>query len=305
MTSTTPTCWFALTIACLLGLSSAAVLAQEGSADKAKEATSGQAAENAKQDEDGPMFFFGGEKRETRKLLEGNASIYQFDKHSGEASVLIKKGLSRTDKTAITMEPGQKYRLSLFMKRQKEDQPTKGFVVIKFFTENWRPITNHSVKPSSNVSTLTADAEKGGKSISVSKWKWAEIYQHLSNNPDQVGRYAVVFNAKEDESDLPNWTHHQLEKIEPEGRDAFRVTLKNPMTESYPSGTNVRVHEYQDYPTLGIRELPAEWTEYTMTLSEVGNSNHTVWPGAHYAAIQIMTRNGPLLWDDLRLEKVE
>jgi len=157
-------------------------------------------------------------------------------------------------KKKITVDPAKKYKVSVKVKQLGE---VPALVYIGFIPYDAK---NRYIGPqqgSSNTkgsaTTLTAVVPKGAKSLAVkdaSKWK-------------KGPHYYVAFNAKDDMSDIPNFTlAGKITKIEKTG-DVYTISFKKPLGVSYPAGTKVRQHRTgATYIYTKYGKSPKEWTDW-------------------------------------------
>ena len=133
-------------------------------------------------------------------------------------------------------------------------------------------------------SVLTTAAKKGDKVIKVKDAsKWNVKYAN------------VVFNAKKDLSDLPNFDVHGIASVKKSG-EVWEVTLRKALPGNYPAGTAVRVqrdgmtHRY----LLAIKAPQAQWVKFSRVLTGAKAEGFpdylSAWrPGTAQAALRIFS----------------
>jgi len=157
-------------------------------------------------------------------------------------------------KKKIKVDPAIKYRVSAKVKQLGE---VPALVYIGFIPYDVKGRTIGPQHGYNNIkgsfTTLAAAVAKGAKSLSVkdaSKWK-------------KGPHYHVAFNAKEDMSDIPNFSvAGPITKIEKTG-DIYTITLKKPVRKAYPAGTMVRQHRSGGtYIYTKHGKSPKAWTDW-------------------------------------------
>jgi hypothetical protein len=279
-----------------------------------------QAPESASKDEakpSSPVNLFkagdGEDKALFKKTWVGYLDITTDDKHSGEAAIrMYKVGSCLAQKILIKIDPEKEYIISGWFKSANPEELSRVLMDIRFYTANKKMINARSILPLSSENPLLADAKAGDKELLVAADNW----------PDRSklkGGAAIVFDAKEDKSDLPNFSFNRLKKYDLTDK-GYKLGLKKPLKKAYPKGTLVRLHKYLDYPRQHRNNLPAKWTKLTFKLSKIPprrRPERTVWKGAEYMSFCIMNqyKNYPkplpegqappiLLIDDLSIVEV-
>ena len=192
-------------------------------------------------------------------------------------------------KQVITIDPAKKYQISGEFRTKAGTKPMLYFGFAPYNAKG-RPITCASIATVANTATeVAADAKKGSKFILVkdaSKWKTSTPYA------------MIVFNAKDDFSDLPNYSYISIVK---NGRvqegEFWKLTLKTPLKADVKAGTKVRQQNMGSayiYTALGIR-LPETWTVRKGTISGMAkNTNpfNKFWPGTKTVRILVLIQEG-------------
>jgi len=230
--------------------------------------------------------------------------------HSGTASLAIVYDMYMFPEL-ILLDPSKTYRLSGWFRSLAADKPSGIILTIRYYDSAKRPITPWSVQPAgSSLSTLASGAKVGDRQVLVKHSDWKTV------GDPSPGSLVIAFDAREDESDLPNLSAIPLTDIQEQG-DVYRISLVQPLGADYPVGTKVRQHRYRDYPWAYDKDSPlgTDWRQYSLTVGPravPGNAvQNFLWKGAVYARVAILTRNmkrenGPvLLADDIRLEIVD
>ena len=207
-----------------------------------------------------------------------------------DGSLLLRKGATRSIKS-IAVNPAKRCRLSLEYKLVEGCEPISLVVAVNTLVKG-RPIGGMTV--STVDGTLTELAEpvvKGATSFKVkdaSKWV----------KPSAKGRrnLCAVFNAKEDLSDLPNFSGSGLiESVSPDGVVTLRKGVS--LTRDYPAGTKVRQH-YDDESfgigTLYLRAAPT-WKTAAIIVNppapgEFIYTKNIWWPKVNAAGVTFQLR---------------
>ena len=192
-------------------------------------------------------------------------------------------------KQAITVDPAKKYQISGEFRTKAGTKPSVYFGFAPYNAKG-QPITCASICVTPDTATeVAADAPKGSKSILVkdaSKWKTASPYA------------LIVFNAKGDFSDLPNYSYISIVK---NGRaqegEFWKLTLKTPLKADVKAGTKVRQHSMGSayIYTGGGFLLPEKWVARKGTISGMAKNTNPVnkfWPGTKTVRILILLMGG-------------
>jgi hypothetical protein len=137
-------------------------------------------------------------------------------------------------KNRIKVDPAKKYKISAKVKQLGEN-PARVYIGFIPYDGKGRVIDPkcgyNNTKGS--LTTLTAGIAQGATSLTVKDAsKWAK-----------GNHYYVVFNAKEDMSDIPNFQFAGvITKIGKTG-DVYTISFKKPIGKAYPAGTVVRQHQ--------------------------------------------------------------
>ena len=112
-----------------------------------------------------------------------------------------------------------------------------------------------------SLTTLTENATAGATKLKIRKpRRWIKpIYRG----------YYIIFDAKNDLSDLPNTSGIQLVAAEDLADGVVEITLKKPLPKDYPAGSQVRFHiggPYM-YSALDAKKLSSEWIKVSCTVT--------------------------------------
>ena len=222
-----------------------------------------------------------------------------------DGSLLLRKGTARSIKS-IKVDPTKRARLSLEYKLASGTEPI-GLIVSVNSLMKGRPLGGMTVAAiDESLTELAEPIQKGAKSFKVkdvSKWI----------RPDKGHRnMTVVFNAKEDKSDLPNVVSYGLiEGFTPDGVVTLRTGT---VTRDYPAGTKVRLHH--DFESFGIGTLylkaGTEWKTAAIIVNPETPGTFTKnswWPkvnaaGVHMALRGKLPEDGGVLFRNIVLEEL-
>lgn len=119
----------------------------------------------------------------------------------------------------------------------------------------------------------------------------------------------VVFNTKEDYSDLPNKevSHGSFLKGEKLSDGSWKITLSLKMHKDYPAGTKVRLHANGGYQYASIFDLSdTKWKSVkgiVKGMVKTGMGGRMWTPGTAFANIVIFTNNNtPIQFKNIKLE---
>ena len=163
---------------------------------------------------------------------DGGASIITDDVHLGSAAYIARGRKRLTTSKKIDIDPDNRYRVSLWLKQQG-DAPSEIYCGWVCYDKAGKIIPSEAYhRVQGSFTELAAPARKGDNSIVVlngSKWRKGKVN-------------VVAFNAKKDESDLPNdATAGEVVDVVQEG-GAWKIVLSKPLTADYPAGCGVREH---------------------------------------------------------------
>jgi len=197
------------------------------------------------------------------------------DTHTGNAAIQIYQIGCAKPAELIRIDKTKTYELSAWIKSKDPDQLCRMLMDIRFFTADKKPIKPMSIRPFSSVSELADDVAKGDMKLRVKKKEW----------PSKMKLVGIVFNAEEDQSDIPNMEYLSIRELEDKG-DFYELTLGKPAVKPFPKGTKVRLHKYLDYPRVWDNHVPNEWKKYSFKISAKvppgARPQMKFWKGAEY-----------------------
>ena len=139
------------------------------------------------------------------------------------------------------VDPAKTYTLSLEAAAQgvANNGKTQVFAGFQVFDEKGREIRPHHISPVTGVLYLAEDTKPGTNTVKV-KGNLAKLKASSA--------YHIVFDAKEDLSDLPNWNifGSSINKVEKKN-DTAVITFRYPIKRTVKAGTQVRVHATGGY----------------------------------------------------------
>lgn len=144
---------------------------------------------------------------------------------------------------------------------------------------------------------LTAPVKKGDLTI------------HVKDGSKFRTGTKVVFNTKEDYSDLPNRevSYGNFKKAEKLPDGTWQITLSLKMHKEYPAGTKVRLHANGGYQYVSIFDLTdTKWKSVKGTvkgMAKTGMGGRMWTPGTAFSNIVIFTNNNtPVQFKNIKLE---
>lgn len=209
----------------------------------------------------------------------------QIEAEDGELYyVLTKVPNNVRTKQPIPIERDKTYEISGWFRSGDPDFLARVLLDVVFLDQDGAAIDPRSVWPITGESRLAADLAADSTEVRVvaSDWELPE-------------RGAVlVFDAAEDQSDLPNTSYVQVREVTTVD-GIYHITLARPAETAYPAGTMVRIHRYLDYPRTSEDHIPTEWTRYSFRIAaeppQGSRNNNYFWPGAE--SMRIIVRNNP------------
>lgn len=231
--------------------------------------------------------------------------------HSGDACLELRREGMVTTPGFVELDLTKTYEVSGWFRSANPEQLSRVLLDIRLYTEDRVPIGPLAVEPVSGVSNVVETAPAGDAVVRVRKAGW--------RINDGRGR-ALALHAKEDLSDLPNFSTLEITGLETQG-DLHVVHLSKPLGEPIPADTPVRLHRYRDHPRTYHSPVPTEWTRYAFTIAAEpapdAPPQDYFWPGTHYAKLAVFNqyrlypeRLGPddeqphLLFDDLMIREI-
>lgn len=251
-----------------------------------------------------------GEGKDPIKDWGKNVYIEKDIKRNGEASIGITYDMCASPEF-IPINPKKTYRLSGYFRSKDSSHPASVLLHFRFYNKDKKEITPWSIKPHAAITTLLVNAQKDTDIVRVKKSNWD------TGKKRRVNLFAIAFNAKDNESDIPNLSSIRFKEIK-EYTDEYVITLEEKLKKSYPAGTKVRQHVYVDYPWAYSKKkepLTAEWKKFSITTGPrpiPGEfKQNYIWKDAAYGRVMLITRNWDgdskktLLFDDLFLEELD
>lgn len=204
----------------------------------------------------------------------------------------VRKNATLLSNRTLTLDPAKKYRLSGEFRCIQGKSPNVylGYAPRDAKNRQIRPACVLSQKDS--LTELAENVKAGDKVLKIKDAsKWDTVFPYTN----------IVFNAKDDLSDLPNFEVFPIEKdsIKKVG-DVWEITLKDAARKAYPAGTKVR--QQKDGATYiytaSAGPVKQEWTARTGVISgevlKEMNSTTTskLWPGTKSVQVLVMFLGG-------------
>ena len=143
-------------------------------------------------------------------------------------------------KDLVTVEPGKRYSVTAEIRNPKEEELSGICLAVVFVKGNGELVHSREYLAMPGTETVLDTPTGMADTILTVKAnpKW-EKHKHWA--------YGVAFDAKEDESDLPNAkVSTAITDFKPDG-DNIKVTLSKPLYAEFPAGTKVRLHHYGSF----------------------------------------------------------
>ena len=200
-------------------------------------------------------------------------------------------------KKVLTVDPAKKYTISGEF-RFLGTAPKSFNLGFWPLTAKNRPISPECIHAVPETeTTLAAAAAVGDTSLKITdaaKWENKRAY------------CAVVFDAKDDFADFPNYTSVVTKKgsVKKEG-DVWEIELVKPLKKAYPAGTRIRQHLCGGtfiYPVMKYRKFSGEWEKFSGTVTGMTKSTRSdkaFWPCTAKVRVIVLTSGGA---DDSVLE---
>ena len=184
--------------------------------------------------------------------------------------LLIVQGRLAMTGPKFKVDPAKTYTLALEASAQgvANDGKTQVFAGFQAFDEKGREIRPHHVSTITDVLILTEDTKPGTNIVKV-KGNLAKLKDSSA--------YHIVFGAKEDLSDLPNWNifASSMQKVE-KNNDTAVITFRYPIKRVVKAGTPVRVHATGGYLfSAGTNQVGKDWQLIQGSIK--GIQNKWIW----------------------------
>lgn len=190
----------------------------------------------------------------------------------------------------LVLDPAKKYKISGDFRLKEGEISGRVFLGYAPYDAQGKPISPAAVNATSKSDTeIARAAKKGDKVIFVkdaSKWNMKTPYGY------------IVFNTKEDYSDLPNRDLIGIPKdgIKQSG-DVWEITLKTPLTNDRAAGVKVRQHLGAGtfIYNSGSVQVRQGWVTRTGILSGVaksGSPTNKLWAGTASVRVLVMVLGG-------------
>ena len=176
------------------------------------------------------------------------------DAGNGQKAYLVTGKKKIFSKEKFKIDP-EKYYVASVRVKASGNKPSYAYLGIAPFTKEDKFISSGTVSSVRGTFTRLAASCKASDTVikiaDGSKWKKGKTF-------------FVAFNAREDESDLPNFTHTPgiITNIE-QKNGVYNITLSKPTGKDYPAGTGIREHYHcAMYIYEKVGEVPVKWTKW-------------------------------------------
>lgn len=180
----------------------------------------------------------------------------------------------------IPVDSSKTYTYKVSLRTLDEKLPASGYIGFYLYDAQKRSILFRNVYPLKNSSSEVVSAKKGDKFLIIRKIE----------NFARFKKFSIVFNAKDDFSDIPNFDIlANCTKIVDNGDGNLRVELKSALKKDYPAGTPTRLHSPYGPPMYNLASgwMPSgEGRECVAVLKGVhdtpGTAKIKFWKGTKY-----------------------
>lgn len=217
----------------------------------------------------------------------------------GKNAYLVEKVKTIVSKKKFKIDPEKYYVTSVWVKAIG-DEPSFGYLGVMPFDAKNKFIGPHNVTIVKGTFTeLAAPCRETDTVVKIkdgAKWKKGNLF-------------VIAFDAKEDESDLPNFNLTSFGGIDNiEKKDGtYELTLKKPVGKAYPAGTKIREQQYGNtyvYDKYGA--IPIEWTKWQGKPRKGSNFR----PGTVFGQLILIcnhnkAKDKSMLFDDLTIEEID
>ncbi len=162
------------------------------------------------------------------------------------------------------------------------------------------------------ISAIDVNAVKGSDTELLAPVKKDDRTLKVKDASRFLPGTVVVFNTKEDYSDLPNRvrSHGFFEKAEKQPDGTWIVTLKAKAGQDFPAGTKVRAHGSGGYQYVAITELDGSWKKlggFCTGMAKVGLGGKEWRPGSAYVKAVIFGAKpeAPIQFRNVKLTEQE
>ena len=181
----------------------------------------------------------------------------------------------------IPIDSNKSYTFKARLRTLDEKLPASGYMGFQVLDKNKREITYQNVVVLPLEYSEVISAKKGSK----------EVLIKLIPKFEKIKKQKLAFNAKEDQSDLPNFDlSSACKKVTKIDEKTIKVELTKPLTKDYAKGSKIRIHSKYSVPMYYLVSgwMPAgNGKECVATLNGVANTPGAIktqfWKGTKYA----------------------
>ena len=243
---------------------------------------------------------------ETKADLNGPQTL---EENTAEKSFVVSGQNAGVTSKLFPVEPTKKYKLSGKFRAAPGTAGAQlffGFIPADGEGKNILPQSVNVLKKGTETE-LAAPLAKGDQIVKVkdaSQWNAA------------LTAAFIVFNVKDDCSDLPNREYMATvdKKIEKKG-DVWEITLVKPAAKDYPAGTKVRQQRSGStymYTAASRKPTSPEWQEFSgivLGAAQPGTPSYRWWVGTKQARVGLtlnyLSPNGKTEFKDIVVETIE
>jgi hypothetical protein len=247
-----------------------------------------------------------GGKAENGNIWTPAAEIREIDKNSNDSVFFLNKKATQVFSEPIAIDTAKKYRLSGRFKSGLTPGVTCFGLVMLDASKRAIQGSFINIVPGSET-VLTEPVSKGDNTLKIkdgSQWLKRRSV-----------RSVVAFDAKPDISDVPNRNISPMilrVKKDKEGTSCI-VTLSQPLSRSYPAGTEVRQHQYGafTYGAMSYSTIGDKWENRSMEISGLSSGGMPAanfWPGTKFVKIVVFAdaarKGAELFFDDIVFKEI-
>ena len=178
-----------------------------------------------------------------------------------------------------------------------------------FSTETFRVDPGKTTVLTGEFRTLPGKKVKGTDTELVAPVKKDDLIVKAKDASRFIPGTVIVFNTKEDFSDLPNRarSHGFFKSAEKQADGTWNITLQAKAAGEYPAGTKIRAHAGGGYQYAVIADLDGNWKTFSGSVKGTAKSGlgGKEWrPGSAYAKVVIFgnAKDAPIQFRNVKVD---
>lgn len=159
------------------------------------------------------------------------------------------------------------------------------------------------------ITALNVNIVKGTDTELVAPVKKDDLIVKAKDASRFIPGTVIVFNTKEDFSDLPNRarSHGFFKSAEKQADGTWNITLQAKAAGEYPAGTKIRAHAGGGYQYAVIADLDGSWKTFSGSVKGMAKSGlgGKEWrPGSAYAKVVIFgnAKDAPIQFRNVKVD---